>query len=145
MATLGFKALRSGTLSLSWEVGPDGGTASTPQAHLWFLPVMAMPPFTLVRALAKSILQPLPALETGVPSRCVEGSAGLGAGLHTSLPSQPPCRRLWAASFSPRKAHRLTDQDDEDQQTKVDMDFIPFCLSRGEARPPKGKGVEKEG
>lgn len=59
--------------------------------------------------------------------------------------SQPPCCCPWAASFSPGKAHRLTDQDDEDQQTKVDMDFIPFRLSRGEARPPKGGGAEREG
>lgn len=132
-------------LSLSWEVGPDGGTASTPQGHLWFLPVMAMPPFTLVRALAKSILSLfLPVRPEYLPDVWRE-VPGLRAGLHTSPPSQPPCRRLWAASFSPRKAHRLTDQDNVDQQTKVDMDFIPFCLGRGEARPPKGEGVEKEG
>lgn len=43
------------------------------------------------------------------------------------------------------EARHLTDQGDEDQQTKADMDVRSVCLSRGEARPPKDGRVEKEG
>lgn len=60
---------------------------------------------------------------------------------HSPTPFPQPLGYL----LRPGRSPHLADQEDKDQQTKVDTDFIPFWLGREEARPPKHGEVEKAG